>query len=412
MPLFEPFAHYLGYLSTDQETFRSLAGKYTGIVVPGTIAAWQEQGTGGFVLTLSATDDSPPYVIDPRFPLFQQSLAQAKASHTALAEIFGDRDLVQVGHTPEPGDFDDARLTRLAAEWAEFCSEYDEVPSAKTFEKYARRLEEDISTSAERVKPEAVLPPYFAVEGVDDPWWERSQKLFELTCDAVEGMPVYQVVCVDGIWALADVLRDTDADSPAVVWVSNLNELKATHEELVEYRNTIEEASARGQSTFALYGGFFSVLLRGVGLCGSAHGVGFGEHRDWRELPNSGAPPARFYVRRAHRFFTVDAAQQLFQIDPALTSCECDYCGNAAPGSLEYHDLMKHSVACREEEIRSFKDISLANAAEVLRVDHEAMATQVAQADLLPRIQERLIDGFTHMSRWADAIDPDFELPG
>src|SRR5438067_1190570 len=104
--MFDAFAHYLSYGATDQQTLRDLAGSYDGLVVPGTIAAYQRQGTGGFVLSLSATAAAPPYVIDPRFPLFQQRLQAPKQSHFALASLFGDYpDLIDIDNAPLPTDF-------------------------------------------------------------------------------------------------------------------------------------------------------------------------------------------------------------------------------------------------------------------------------------------------------------------
>ena len=63
------FSHYLSYGASDQKTVVDLRDVYNGILVPGTVAAFQREGTGGFVLSLSAAD-SIPYVIDPRSPLF------------------------------------------------------------------------------------------------------------------------------------------------------------------------------------------------------------------------------------------------------------------------------------------------------------------------------------------------------
>ena len=71
--MFDRFSHLLSYGATDQKTVLELLGKYQGLIVPGTVAAFQRQGTGGFVLSLSATADAPPYRIDPRFPLFQKA---------------------------------------------------------------------------------------------------------------------------------------------------------------------------------------------------------------------------------------------------------------------------------------------------------------------------------------------------
>src|SRR6266511_1278969 len=117
--MFEPFSHYLSYGATDQQTVRDLTGAYNGLVVPGTVAAFQRQGTGGFVLALSATQAAAKYVIDPRFPLFQQPLSQPKKSHFALADLLGVPELVSITH-PDPSDFVPERINTIARNWVRF----------------------------------------------------------------------------------------------------------------------------------------------------------------------------------------------------------------------------------------------------------------------------------------------------
>ena len=68
---------------------KELREEYEGILVPGTVAAFQKEGTGGFVLALSASTAQIPYVIDPRSPLFQQPLPKPKKSHQSLKHILG-----------------------------------------------------------------------------------------------------------------------------------------------------------------------------------------------------------------------------------------------------------------------------------------------------------------------------------
>jgi hypothetical protein len=77
-----PFEHYLSYGSTDQLTARNLTDIYDGLLIPGTVAAFQAEGTRGFVLTLSAAK-SKDYIIDPRFPLFQNRLPIRRSRITA-----------------------------------------------------------------------------------------------------------------------------------------------------------------------------------------------------------------------------------------------------------------------------------------------------------------------------------------
>ena len=144
------FEHYLTYGATDQRTVRELQDSFTGLMVPGTVAAFQREGTGGFVLTLSATQAATPYVIDPRFPLFQKQLAEPKQSHLELASVFGDPSLVCPDRDPEPGDFTHERVDLIARSWVEFNQGYQTAANAK-FDKYANRLNEPVITRASQV---------------------------------------------------------------------------------------------------------------------------------------------------------------------------------------------------------------------------------------------------------------------
>lgn len=401
MPPFKPFAHYLAYGATDQETFRDLRGEYDGVLVPATIAAWQRQGTGGFVLSLSATPEAPPYMIDPRFPLFQQGLSKPKQSHTALAELLGDADLVQA-HDPSPNRFSDGRLATLAESWVQFNRAYGSTSNEK-FDKYARRLTEDL-TAEEAQGPEAVLAPYFACSGADDPWWTRSRRLFEHSRAACSDRPCLRVVAAQDSRALGELLDDLDEPEQLGVWVSALDEHNRTAADLLAYRYALAAATERGHETFALYGGFLSVLLGVVGLRGAAHGVGFSEHRDWRELPESGAPPPRYYLRRAHRYVPQDLAQAMWDVSPDLTACPCPHCAGRPPVALDYHELMKHSVYCRAEEIRDWYEEPLATAGDVLADEHEAMTRQIRSGGLAPRIRARAITSIEHLLTWAEVL--------
>jgi hypothetical protein len=403
MPLFTTFAHYLAYLATDQETFRDLRASYDGVLVPGTIAAWQRQGTGGFVLSLSATEAAPPYVIDPRFPLFQQTLPQAKQSHSALAEIFGDPALVQTKFEPVAGQFTDARVRALARAWVDFNLAYDETSNEK-FDKYAKRLKEEVPKSVDARAPELILAPYFVATGPQDPWWDRSKLLFTETCAIASGVSCARVVAAEDVFAIDGLLSDVPAEK-LVVWVSGLNEYKASVDELMAYRGALLAATARGQHMFGLYGAFFSVLQASAGLTGAAHGVGFSEHRDWRELPQSGAPLARFYMPRWHRYVPVDFAQTLWQLDRSLCQCDCDHCGAQPPIAMSYHELMKHSVWCRQKEIdRWAGTTSPVLAAAALRSEYEASLKQLDQLTLLAPVRARALDLISHLPRWADAL--------
>lgn len=402
MPLFDRFAHYLSYIATDQQTFRDLRTLYSGLLVPGTIAAWQRQGTGGFVLSLSATEASPPYVIDPRFPLFQQRLTAVKQSHAALAEIFGDPGLVETKIRPEADMFPNDRIRRIAEHWVAFNESYGQT-SLDSFDKYAKRLGEEAPVATNASPPEAIMAPYFVAYGLGDPWWDRSVRLFEETLNVAGGAPCVRVVATEDVRALDDILPHVP-DQEVLIWVSGLNEYEALADDLASYRYSLKAASSRGQRLFALYGGFFSVLQASAGLDGAAHGVGFSEHRQWRELPKSGAAPARFYMRRWHRYVPQDFAETLWTQDRSLCECPCPHCAGRSPNAMTYHDLMKHSVWCRQEEINEWSGQPSSVAGEALMQEYDSSSQTLSDLMLPSGIVGKGLKFIEHLPRWSKAL--------
>lgn len=403
--MFSDFSHYLSYGSTDQATMRDLYQSFDGLLVPGTIAAFQAEGTRGFVLSLSA-GRSVPYVIDSRFPLFQNQLVAPKKSHLMLADVFGAPGLVRGDRNPVPDDFDQALDDQVASRWVEFNLGFEDV-ALKTFDKYARRLGEEIP-HGDRRRPEYILPPYFMTNGRDG-WWEASGRLWQRTLHhaalaGAEGM-VRRVVATTDAAALEQLLPGID-DPEVVIWVSNLDEFRLESEAaLVSYSRAIAGAGASGQRLFALYGGFFAVLVSRFGLAGASHGIGFGEHRDWVELPSSGAPPARYYVPRLHRYVGVDIATTIWQQFPELIRCDCSECRGRPPGALTYHELMKHSVRARTDEIRDWLPLDTAAVVSRLSADARAFADAVYVLRAPAGVVRRAEGTFQHLHMWCRVLD-------
>jgi hypothetical protein len=393
------FQHYLSYGATDQRTVRELTEAFDGLIVPGTVAAFQREGTGGFVLALSATQAGIPFVIDSRFPLFQQALERPKKSHLALAELLMDPALVTAA-PPVADDFTEDRLDRIARQWAEFNQVYDTQQSAK-FDKYARLLDEPVApTNAQG--PSLILAPYFIARSPDDPWWHHSVRLVELTREHAQ-LEVIRVVACEEPRNLAALLEAVP-DERVAVWVSDLDEIGTAASALASYGLAVAGAHRRGTRSFALYGGFFALMLSGVGLGGASHGIGYGEYRAWLELPQSGPPPARYYLPRTHRYIGQDLAFAMWSASPDLTRCACRICQRGAPPD-NYHDLMQHSVLARAEEIRAWAGLTPGDAAERLAHEHDAFERDVHAAALPRPLRGPANRSFEHLPRWVAALE-------
>lgn len=395
------FSHFLSYGASDQETVKELREVYEGLLVPGTVAAFQKEGTGGFVLSLSASESQIPYVIDPRSPLFQQEILSPKKSHVSLRKILGIPD----GFDPKPETFDANLIKVIADRWVKFNGKYQEKAGGK-FAKYAERLGEEGLNLESALSPHVILPPYFVANSVDDAWWKVSSNIYDATCDvAKEVVPdkgCIRVVATEHASSLNELCKSLSEDAELIVWVSGLNELRAHISDLVAYGGAIKQSQTRGQKVFGLYGGFFSVVLGSSGLRGISHGIGYGESRDWVELPQSGPPPQRYYIEPFHRYVRQELAEQLWQAN--VYRCTCKICKSTTPLLLKYHGVMKHSVYCRSNEIESWAGLSISDCHKNLTKEYDDVLKLLESASLKKIYKQQAESGIKHLPTWITAL--------
>jgi hypothetical protein len=394
------FQHILGYGSTDQSTAVSLSGSYDGLLIPGTTAAYQSAGTRGFVMWLSAAA-AVPYSIDSRFPLFQNSLVTFKKSHIALASLLGITDLVGPAQPLAPTQLDVLRATDIAKRWLDFNGSYG-GSKPKEFDKYAKRLGPDVDFGSS-APPQWILPPYLMAESVTDPAWTASNRLFAASQNeaaaADKGRLVRVVAAIDHT-RVSELVRSVEHHRIAI-WLNNLDEYAlASEPRLIAYGKAVATARDMEKWVTALYGGYFSTVLSLVGLNGASHGIGFGDHRDYIELPSSGPAPSRFYVRKLHRYLSKDLAQEIWRRAPHVIECECVDCRGRAPSSLDYQELMRHSVRARQAEIIAIAGKSLGDVSIELGADYSDFSRAVNGLNLPSPIQRRAEEISQHLPMW------------
>ncbi len=400
--MFDDFAHYLSYGSTDQATMRDLTTRYDGLIVPGTIAAFQAEGTRGFVLSLSAAE-SKPYAIDPRSPLFQTQLSAPKKSHSSLATLLGvDAEFGTKGWVP-PEYWDDETARECAVRWVNFNSAFTSV-APKAFDKYAKRLGRTLPID-DASGPRFILAPYLAVdsayvnaEGSSRLLWRASQHAAE---DAGVSAKLRRVFAYEDPADMAtEVLGSGERE--AVLWVSDLDEFSQINvPRWRQYVAAVRSLAVAEVKPFALYGGYLSVVLRSVGLVGASHGVGFSEHRNHVELNSSGAAPARYYSTTLHRYLAVDLASELWRRDPELVVVQDGLADSRDPQEFTYHELMKHSVRSRSLEIAATSDYTIEDHATELRDAHATFVSKVEKYRWTPGLWKRIEASSSHLPTWA-----------
>ena len=401
--MFESFSHFLAYGSTDQETLRELTNQYDGLLVPGTIAAYQADGTRGFVLTLSAAVQRP-YAIDPRTPLFQYRNPAPKQSHIALARVLGiEEELAANGLVPIEA-WTDAYCGGVATAWVEFNSDYTNI-TPKQFDKYARRLGKKMPVADARL-PAWILAPYL-MQTADLDMSEVNERLWTASIHAAGDRSdrLRRVVAATRAEDLRDLALNAGQEE-LVIWMDNLDEVDPSNaDRLAQYALAVARMGEAGIRPFALYGGYFSVALSTVGLHGASHGVGFSEHRDHIELKTSGGAPARFYVQRLHRYLPVDIASELWRQRPELVESYYPGFRDRDPGEYSYHELMKHSVYARSDEIRGVRDATPADVAAQLRSVAATYRSEIEGISLSRPVSRRIEMSLAHLPVWSRALE-------
>lgn len=410
--------HLLAYGQSDQASFRdaAISACYDTMTLPGTIASYFEDATAAFVLTLKK-----PYFIDPRTPLFQDSLATPRPSHETLADWHGPSVAAQIaagGHFPATF-YTPAVVSEMVTELVDRQRTYGAKAAGvrPKMNRYLRLLAQARGQAtpdepeAPGPAPESVLLPYFAVNGLSSPWWSVMQEIWRVAAGLTEPSALRPVVCVGGAdMALQDAvhlldsvlgLRPSELSHELLFWITNFDERSAGQGALRRLWDVVEGRSAEGIRLTNVYGGFYSICLGMAGLDGFGNGLGYSESRQWPALDATGAAPARYYIRDLHLFTSQARAEQLVSREQAFL-CPCWVCASArAAGrsivALDYPDLKAHFALARAWE-RDLVDGSTPGG--IAR--HLRSASALFQNTSLPPGVSIPVD---HLLRWADVLD-------
>ncbi len=359
------FQHWLSYSHTDQALLvdEALDATWDGLVVPGTLAAYYFEGTGGFVLARRR-----PYIIDPRTPLLQpiERRTEPKVSQLELAKIHAP-ELEGIWPTVEIefGYWQDDRWSAVVHRVLDFQERYASSATGK-IAKYQQLLIEAGQTpdiESDPKSPTRFVPPYFAADGTADPWWTLTREAIEIAAERFSTSSVYPVLALSpqaSVETFAALIREMPAGIDTVFcWKGSWQEQDATETDVAGWATTIQAADERGIRVLNLYGGYLSVLMGAVGLAGVNHGVGYSEARDVKRLSETGAPPTRYYVPAFRRFVPRAQAQPLIDGIPRDWQCLCSVCAarstsGASPLLQDYsaEDLKRHFLLCRHAEIK------------------------------------------------------------
>ena len=402
--------HCLAYGNSDQASFRDKVIRETFqiLTVPSTIASYYPDATAAFVLSSRLS-----YMIEPRTPLFQEDLAEPRASHYTLASLMGsavcDR-LGDEGAARFPATFYTPDVcAQVVSSMTEFQRDYGGRAGdiEVKLDRYRRLYEQATGSlhsrdaSEERRPPEMLLCPYFSAQSMSDPWWEVMERIWTAATEIDAPGELSAVVAVGDVSELGNAIdRVPDVMSSRVFfWVPGFDERRVSSERLLALTKMVSSV-ASSRSIVNLYGGYFSILLGKLGLAGLNNGLGYSESREWPALDATGAAPPRYYVRRLHAFVPSATAAALIENDSNF-GCDCVVCteSNNSPRELTYHGLKKHFALARAWELDQCDSLTMSELCSKMRED-------VVRVE---RVRNRLPVGlgipWKHLGKWAAVLE-------
>ena len=354
--------HYLCYQHNVQKFFIRHLEKFTGVIVPFSIASSFQSGTFGFLRALLAKDKSKKFALDPRSALFQHRWNRDKTRepHRKLAAIFGGPFLTSGLDRPlTPNDFSSENISLTT----NLCIQYQlnfrvlEEPERK-LEKYRKLLGLDAMPAISN--PQRFIPPYFQFASLEDPWFDVSMRCIEHATTLVPAddlTPVVHFSPWKGIenWAIvADRLAAMGTKS-IFLYPNDFREHDASEIELRKYAESVAVLVNKKISADALHGGYFAILLEKRGLAGFGNGVGYGEWRN-SAYHKGGTPEVRIYIPKLHRFLDPVSAQFVITRGGEYFTAESDLLSGYALANkpltqVQSQEALDHFMWCRQQEI-------------------------------------------------------------
>jgi len=271
-----------------------------------------------------------------------------------------------------------------------------------------------------KVSPEYLIPPYFYIDNLDDPWLDVTLRCADIatrTASQAEKVMVKLAMSVDCLRDrdLAPMLTDRLHDADAIaLWISGFDETEVATGTIDTMASLIEALADAGLDVHNHHGGYLSILMSRNGLSAVCSGPGYGESREVTQVTSGGGYRKRWYYPTLHQPIDEPTFRQFFSDHPEELACDCDSCRGAhetaaalsSEGTPEFvenfieamtrDDLTAHHMQCRKRE--------------VLEVTNRTVPELVGQLDEMHSLAEKLHFEryeipYAFLDRWARFLE-------
>jgi len=279
----------------------------------------------------------------------------------------------------------------------------------KYFDKYDafEEIGDSIAHNIQGTRPSFVIPPFFLVEEVGDPWYRLN-----LICSRIAAEQKKPEELLYGVLFLrkeillnsecVDIVRDY-ADrrlAGIALWVNGLSEESANTEILSNLIRLIDGFRSIGKVVLKLNGSYLSILMNHNGLSGFSCSLSYRSDRDvnvskWI-IP--GPPKAKFYIPGLHQAYSLDETEHVLRMFPFL-KCSCRVCRDSYGNDLDIFQLemkkvgycQNHFLNARKAELDGFAQRGISGAIEDIN-------------EVLYCLKKKNAKGARHLTKWLNLM--------
>lgn len=377
------------------EDFKEL---YAGVVVSAHIAAYHRSLVSEFFQEHKIT-----FFIDPMTYVFGRNIEKIKKddhlkkSFEKLVLAHADAGILDISlnekRSLSPSDFkkneilDENILNKLSKSVLHFQKNLISKQKQTTL----WELQELAGMSIEReiVKPLFLAAPYFFSEEYGDDWYKISNKLAISSKKFKEKYDLFPVICISKSLLQDDIIpriiEDYQGFDGFIVWVADLNEVKADAKDLIQYNKFILALNKLGKPIYLLYGGYFSAILSKEPLITYCSGICYGETKDIDAPSVTGGGLMRYYIPTVHLKIPIEKARRFYVEYPHLL-CNCKTCA----------EIRKNIKSKGIESVHKFFDLlessdwHLKSHYVLTRYDELVKISKSTKADLIEQIKQNI----------------------
>jgi hypothetical protein len=243
-----------------------------------------------------------------------------------IAQLLGKRRIQNIAtHSLAFREFIDSVLSFQLLE------EKGKKPARRSSIERIKRYRNEVEPK--KIRPYALIPPYFYFTKVSDDLYEKTLYAAEFAkaSNYAETNRIYPCLCIDrSLLSREDqldaIINDFKDYEGIILWVSNFDEIEASLDELDNFANFVSCFNKEDTEVINFYGGYFSLLLNNIGLSKLSCGICYSRFRNVLSQAGGGGLPLRYYEPNLKVKLLADDMIRLYSTLPELFICDCPIC--------------------------------------------------------------------------------------